>query len=88
MVPVVTVGEGDKKTGIRDPFHERENPFREERSRGPLTDPASRMNARAGPPVLARSSCSRMIRPCDIPLCAAVSSSQAASSLGRRTVIV
>ena len=87
-MPVVAVGEGDEKTSVCDAFHDRENPFREDRSRGPLIDPASRINGRTEPPDFARSSCSRMIRPCETPVCAAVSSSQAASSLVRRTVIV
>jgi hypothetical protein len=88
VMPVMAVGKGDQKTRVRDAFHDREKPFREDRSRGPLMDPASRMNGRTEPPALARSSCSRMIRPCDTPVCAAVSSSQAASSLVRRIVIV
>jgi hypothetical protein len=88
MMPVVAVGKGDQKARVRDAFHDREKPFREDRSRGPLIDPASRMNGRTEPPDFARSSCSRMIRPCDTPVRAAVSSSQAASSLVRRNDIV
>jgi len=46
------------------------------------------LNGRSRPPVLAFSSCSRMIRPCDTPVRWAVAASHAASCLVRRTVIV
>ena len=85
---VVAIGKRDKKAGIGDAFHSRENPFRDDRLRAPLTDPASRMNRRSVPPALARSSCSRTMRPCDTPLLAAVASSQSASSFVSRIVIV
>jgi hypothetical protein len=72
---VVTIGERDKKAGVCDAVHERENPFRDERLRAPLTDPARRINRRSVPPAFASSSCSRTIRPWDTPVLAAVSSS-------------
>jgi hypothetical protein len=88
VMPVVAIGKCDKKTSVCNAFHEREKPLRDERSRAPFTDPASRMNGRSTPPAFARSSCSRTIRPCEIPVLAAVSSNQSASSFVRRTVIV
>jgi hypothetical protein len=45
MMPIVPVGERDQEPGVGDAFHEREKPFREERSFEPRTEPASRMNA-------------------------------------------
>jgi len=61
-------------------FCEREKPFREERSRGPRTVPASLRKAWRGLAALAFSSCSRTIRPCGTPALRADSSSQSASS--------
>lgn len=88
MVPIVAVRERDEEAGIGNAFHERANPLREDRSRGPRTEPASRMNDCRGLPALALSSCSRTILPWATPVLAATCSSHAASSLVRRTVIV
>ena len=88
VVPIVAVCEPHEKAGVGDGLQEREKPFRDERSRGPRTDPASRMKGRPRPPVLAFSSCSRTMRPWDSPVRSAVAASQAANCLVRRTVIV
>jgi len=88
VMAIVAVGEGDEEPGIRNAPHERANPLREDRSRGPRTEPASRMNDCRGLPVLAFSSWSRTILPWGTPVFAATCSSHAASSLGTRTVIV
>src|SRR5438105_9300131 len=87
VVPIVAIRKGGEKAGVRDARHGREKPLREERSRGPLIDPASRMNGRRRPVALAFSSCSRTIRPWESPVRAAVVASQAANCLVRRTVI-
>jgi hypothetical protein len=88
VMRISAIGECDEETGIRDPLHARENPFRFERSRGPRTTPARRMNDRCAPDALALSNCSRTMRPCETPDRTAVFSSQSESSLLRRTVIV
>jgi hypothetical protein len=88
VVSIGPIGEGDEEPGIRNALHERENPLRLERSFGPRTVPANRMKAWAPLVVLAFSNWSRTSFPCDTPLLAAVSSSQAARSLLRRIVIV
>src|SRR5262245_38226698 len=88
VVPVVPIGKTDEKTGIRNALHGRENPLRVERSLGPRTVPARRMKAWAPLLALAFSNWSRTTLPCDTPLLAAVVSSQAASSLLSRMVIV
>ena len=44
VILVVTIRECHKKSGIGDAFHDREKPLRDERSRGPDTLPAQRMN--------------------------------------------
>ena len=85
---VVSIGKGDQETGVRNTFHERENPLRVERSVEPRTLPAKRMKACAPLLALAFSNWSRTRLPRATPLLAAVVSSQAASSLSRRTVIV
>ena len=88
MVLIVPIGKANEEPGIRNAFHKRENPLRLERFFGPRTVPAKRM--KAWPPllVLAFSNWSRTSFPCDTPLLAALSSSQAARSLLRRIVIV
>jgi hypothetical protein len=88
VMAIVAIGESHQKAGVGNPVHERENPFRDDKSRAPCTEPASFMKPPEGPPFFARSSCSRMIRPCDMPVLAAVLSSHSASSLVRRIVIV
>lgn len=45
MVLVIPIGECDQKSSVGNGFHDRENPFREDRSFGPRTEPARRMNA-------------------------------------------
>lgn len=45
VVSVVSIRERDEKSGVGDALHERENPFRAERSFGPRTEPARRMKA-------------------------------------------
>jgi hypothetical protein len=44
MVAVITIGEPEEKSGIRDALHERRNPLRVDRSVAPRTTPARRMN--------------------------------------------
>ena len=46
VVSVVAIGERDQKPGIRDRLQDREKPFREDRSLGPRTVPASFMKDR------------------------------------------
>src|SRR5262245_27644423 len=88
VVSIIPISKGDEEPSIRDALHERENPLRLERSLGPRTVPAKRMKAWAPLLALAFSNWSRTSFPCDTPLLAAVSSSQAARSLLRRIVIV
>jgi hypothetical protein len=89
MVGIPGAGKRHKEASIRDAFHFREYPFREERSFGrPLMLPASRMNEGISPPERALSNCSRTIWPCDTPIFAAASSSQAANFLSRWMVNV
>jgi hypothetical protein len=45
VMSIVSIGEGDKKPGIGNAFHEREKPLRLERSFDPRTLPAKRMKA-------------------------------------------
>ena len=45
VVAVSPVRERDQESGVRYALHDREKPFRDERSLGPRTVPASRMNA-------------------------------------------
>ena len=71
VVLVVPVCKGHDETRIRDTFHALEKPFREERFRGPVTAPASRMKALPSDS-RAFSNCCRMIRPCGIPVFFAV----------------
>jgi len=56
VIPIATVRECHEKARVGDALHECEKPFRDERSRGPRTDPASRMKARPRPAALAFSS--------------------------------
>jgi hypothetical protein len=65
VVAVAAIGERHQQTGIGDAFHDVENPLRDDKSLGPRTVPASRMNGFADRPALAFSSWSRMICPCD-----------------------
>lgn len=51
VVAIIAIGKSDKKPGIGDPFHDRENPLRFDRLFGPRMVPAKRMNACA--PLLA-----------------------------------
>jgi len=44
VILVVTIRECHKKPGIGDAFHDRKKPLRDDRSRGPDTLPAQRMN--------------------------------------------
>ena len=88
VMEVAAVREGHKETGVGNALHPREKPLRADRSRAPRTLPARRMNDRAGPSDLARSSWSRMIFPCETPVFLDFSSSHPARSLSRRTVIV
>ena len=88
MVQIILVCERNEKTGIGNTFHPRENPFRLERSFGPRTAPANRMNRCCAAPALARSSWSLTIFPCETPERSALSSNHSASSLLIRTVIV
>jgi|SRR6202158_5290392 len=88
VVAVVSIRECDQKAGIGDALQERENPLRFERSRGPRIVPARCRNDWAERSALARSSCSRMIRPRGIPDFLDTSSNQAASSFVRRIVTV
>ena len=46
MVLIAAIAKRDQKPGIRNCFHLRENPLREERSGGPPIAPARRMNGR------------------------------------------
>ncbi len=85
----IASGKGSDKTHVRDTFHERENPLREERSAGlPVNAPTCRMNLRFPPSDLALSSWSRTSRPIGTPVSAEVSFSQAKSSSVRRIVSV
>ncbi len=88
VVTVVPVPESDDESRVRNSLHRRVNPFREERSRGPLSLPAWRRKVRLPRAARAASSCWRTIRPAGNPVLRAVSSSQAASSSVRRIVIV
>src|SRR5438552_18361117 len=88
VVTVIPVCERDQEPGAGEPFHEREKPLRDDRSRAPRTEPARRMNDRRGLTTRAFSSWSRTILPWETPVFAATSSSQTARSLVRRTVIV
>jgi hypothetical protein len=56
MVAVVSIRECDQEACVGNPCHDFEKPVRDERSWGPLTEPASRMNP-LELPVFARSSC-------------------------------
>lgn len=40
---IISIRECDQETGVSDPSHEVENPFRRDSSLGPFTAPASRM---------------------------------------------
>src|SRR5207253_5404946 len=87
---VTSVRESDKEACIGNSFHAFEKPLRVERSRGRLrTLPARRINFLV---LLSlrrtRSSCSRTICPCDIPVRADFSWSQLARDFGTRMVIV
>lgn len=88
VVPVMPIRKGHDETGIRDTFHFLLNPLRVERPRGPETVPANCMNFPLCSSALARSSCSRIIFPCEIPDSREVVSSHSASSGVRRIVIV
>jgi hypothetical protein len=43
---IVAIGERHEKARVGDPSPDRENPFRSDRSRGPLAEPARAMNGR------------------------------------------
>src|SRR6516162_9824335 len=90
VVRVPATREGHEESGIRNTFHDLENPLRLERSRGrPWILPASRMNfVDAESLDRARSRCCRTSCPCGIPVRAEVSSSHVARFFGRRTVSV
>lgn len=83
VVTIVTIRECDEESGVGNARHEREKPLRAERSRGPRTAPAKRMNDCWPLLTLAFSSWSRMIFPWGTPVLAATCSSQTASSLLR-----
>ncbi len=87
-VEVVAIPKRHYESCVRDSLHRREKPLRKERLAGPLIFPASLRNSRFPASAFARSNCSRMILPTGTPVRRAVSASQAASSSGRRTVIV
>ncbi len=63
VMRVGSIGKRYEKSRVGDALHDLEKPFLVERFLGPRTDPASRMNERASPLVLALSSCSRTIFP-------------------------
>jgi hypothetical protein len=63
VMSVIAVGEGHEKARVGDPLHEREKPFRLERSFGPRTLPASRRNPCVPAPALAFSNWSRISFP-------------------------
>lgn len=88
VIGVGSVGESDEKAGVRNAPHDFENPLRLDKSFGPRTEPASRINARFASAALAFSICSRISWPWDMPVRAVVSSSHFARSLVRRMVIV
>src|SRR6266568_2429507 len=88
MVLVVSIAERNDKACVGDAFHEREKPFREDKSRGPATFPAKRRKGRLSFRALAFSSCSRTMRPAGTPVRREVSSSQSANSRGSRIVSV
>ena len=75
------------KSRVGNSSHLLANPLREDKSRGPSTEPA---RCRNGCSSLRRasSSCSRMIRPRGTPALREAASSHPAKSSGRRTVIV
>jgi hypothetical protein len=56
VVCIRSIRKSDQKTRIGDPLHDVEKPFLFERSLGPFTIPASRMNDRVFAPALASSS--------------------------------
>jgi hypothetical protein len=89
MMFVATIGKCDEKAGVGNSSHKRANPFRCDRSGGPSTEPARRMNLFVCASARRScSSCSRMICPCGMPVRRDFSSSQAATDFGSRTVIV
>jgi hypothetical protein len=88
VVSIVAIPECNEKPVFAMAPHVRKKPLRRERSRGPLTAPASFMKARLELTAIAFSSCSRTMRLFEIPVRLAVSSSQATASDGRRMVIV
>ena len=85
---IASIGKGDEKSRVGDAFHAVEKPLRRDKVRGPLTDPAKRINDRPPLAALAFSNCSRTICPCATPDFLAASSNQEASSFPRRIVIV
>jgi hypothetical protein len=87
---VTSVRESDKEACVGNSSLDFEKPLRVERSRGQLrTLPARRINFLVFlSPRRTRSSCSRTICPCDIPVRADFSWSQLARDFGTRIVIV
>ncbi len=87
---VTSVRESDQEACVGNSSHDFEKPLRVERSRGRLrTLPARRINFLVFlSPRRTRSSCSRTICPCDIPVRADFSRSQLARGFGTRIVIV
>src|SRR2546426_11548930 len=86
---VTTICERHQETGISNAGHLVEKPLRCDRSAGPRTVPARRINFFAfSSPCRARARCSRMSFPWEMPIRLAVSSSQVANSFVIRKVIV
>jgi formylmethanofuran dehydrogenase subunit E len=87
---IVPVKKRNQKSGIGNAFQRRANPLRVERFPGPLKLPASLMKGFSSPldSVIARSNCSRTIRPAGIPLRCEVSFSHSEISSVIRIVNV
>jgi hypothetical protein len=56
VVLVGAIEERDQQSGVGDAGHGRVKPFRDDKSRGPRTAPANRMNDLVPPAARARSS--------------------------------
>jgi hypothetical protein len=85
---VIGIRKCHQEPRVSNSLQDRENPLRLERSRTPRTEPASLINEGSLPPSRAFSSCSRTMRPFGTPDCLDACSSQSASSLVSRIVIV